>query len=60
VEPCQPLDFVDCGDKVNDAGALAPQSNALFAKELRDLPDSLGWLALDMAKGLFVYWLGML
>lgn len=41
MEPCQPLDFVDRGDKVNEAGALAPQPDALFAKELRNLLISL-------------------
>jgi hypothetical protein len=41
VELSQPLDFVDGGEKVNEAATLAPNSNALFAKELCDLLASL-------------------
>jgi hypothetical protein len=41
VEPCQPLVFVDPGDKITKAGALAPEADALFAKELGDLLVSL-------------------
>jgi hypothetical protein len=32
VEPCQSCDIGYCGDKFNDAGALASNSEALFAK----------------------------
>jgi hypothetical protein len=38
----QQLDFVDCGDKVNETGALAPNSKALFVQHAHqfggDLP----------------------
>jgi hypothetical protein len=37
VELSQTLDFVDGGEKVNEAATLAPSSHALFAKEFRDL-----------------------
>jgi hypothetical protein len=41
VELNQPLDFVDGGEKVNEAATLTPNSEALFAKELCDLLTSL-------------------
>jgi hypothetical protein len=41
VDISQPLDFVDHGVKVNEAGALAPNSEALFAEELYNLLVSL-------------------
>jgi hypothetical protein len=37
----RPLDFLDCDVKVNEAGALAPNSEALFAEELCNLLVSL-------------------
>jgi hypothetical protein len=41
MELSQLLDFVDGGEKVNEAATLAPSSHALFAKEFRDLLVSL-------------------
>jgi hypothetical protein len=37
VDLSQPLDFVDHGAKVTEAGALAPNSEALFIEELHNL-----------------------
>jgi hypothetical protein len=41
VELSLPLDFVDGGEKVNEAATLAPNSDELFVKELCDLLASL-------------------
>jgi hypothetical protein len=52
VELSQPLDFVDGGEKVNEAATLAPNSDALFAKELCDLLASLEVASLGSGKAI--------
>jgi hypothetical protein len=54
LELCEPPTFVDSG------GVLAPNSQAIYEKELCDLLVSLEAVTLDMTRRLLASWRGML